>query len=82
MYRYITYENVSQYVRRFQTGYVYVDAMSDAIVFSAKTCPSSSFSAETSALRTPQPGGGAQKGGPVNSQYAVLFTQLFMIKVP
>ena len=39
-------------------------------------------SAETSASRTPQPGGGlALKGGPVNSQYVVLFTQR-MIKVP
>ena len=38
-------------------------------------------SAETSAPRTPQPGGGgAQKGGPVTSQYVVLFNQR-MIKV-
>ena len=29
----------------------------------------------------PNPGGLAQKGGPVNSQYVVLFTQR-MIKVP
>ena len=39
------------------------------------------ISAETSAPRTPQPVGGAQKGGLVNSQYVVLFTQR-MIKVP
>ena len=40
------------------------------------------ISAETSAPRIPQPGGGgAQKEGPVNSQYVVLFNQR-MIKVP
>ena len=39
------------------------------------------FNAKTSAPRIPQPGGGAQKGGPVNSQYVVLFNQR-MIKVP
>ena len=35
--------------------------------------PCDTGSAETSAFRTPQPGegGGAQKGGPVNSQYVV-----------
>ena len=38
-------------------------------------------SAETSALQTHQPGGAAQKWGPANSQYVVLFTQR-MIKVP
>ena len=40
-----------------------------------------STSAETSAPRNPNRGGLAQKGGPVNSQYVVLFTQR-MIKVP
>ena len=48
------------------------------ITFDSMRLPSS---AETSAPRTPQPGGLAQKGGPVNSQYVVLFTQR-MIKVP
>ena len=38
-------------------------------------------SAETSAPRTPQPERGHKKGGPVNGQYIVLFTQR-MIKVP
>ena len=39
-------------------------------------------SAETSAAPNPPTGGGgAQKGGLVNSQYVVLFTQR-MIKVP
>ena len=37
-------------------------------------------SAETSAPRTPQPGGPRSKRGPINSQYVVLFTQR-MIKV-
>ena len=38
-------------------------------------------SAETSAPPNPPTGGGAQKRGPINSQYVVLFNQR-MIKVP